>query len=118
MNQNEQRYAMDRVKQVTNQRAADLRKKFTKAPKEVTDEQRLLAIYEGDVLLKAKVSLDTTLREAYDFRRLRPKAIENTGDLEIAMKLLNEKAAVLKDEIMLGDGAKAVKLLKEWCQSC
>lgn len=115
MNQNQQRYAMQRVQQVLSQRAADLRKKFTKAPKEVTDEQKLSAIYEDDVHLKQNLALSTTLRDAYDFRRLRPEAIEDLTGSQKAIAELNDQAAAVRDEIMLGDEAKALKLIHQFC---
>jgi hypothetical protein len=115
MNQNQQRYAMQRVSQVLARRTTELRKKFTKTPKEVTDEQKLSAIYDGDVLLKRNMTLATTLREAYDFRRLRPEAIENLSGSQRALADLNDMAAAVRDEIMLGNETKALKLLHQFC---
>ena len=115
MNQNQQRYALDRVKRVLYQRQAELRKEFTKAPKEVTDEQKMDAIYEGRVHVKPNMTLATTLREAYDFRRLRPEAVEDLDGSQKVIAELNDQAALVNDEIMLGDEAKALKMLQEFC---
>lgn len=116
MDQNQKRYAMQGIDTSLTQKIDDLRVKHTKKAKVVSDGEKLNAIRNSDVYIKSYgVSLNTTLRDAFDFRRMAGADALDEAAFRKAKRAVEAAAAKVKDEIMLGDDKKAIALIRKFC---
>jgi hypothetical protein len=116
MDQNQKRYAMARVKEVLDVRAKELKVKFTSYVKEASDKAKLAAIRDMDVGLRGGAKLTMTLAEAFYFGDLAPAEVLDTDKYEKALAELNERAAKVKDLIMLGVSEDALVALNSFLE--
>ncbi|MCK9568794.1 hypothetical protein M0R72_07630 [Candidatus Pacearchaeota archaeon] len=116
MDQNQKLYAMARVKEVLETRTKELKVKFTSCVKEASDRAKLDAIRDNDVELRGGAKLTMTLAEAFYFGDLVPAEVLDADKYEKALAELNERAAKVKDRIMLGDSRIALQELQAFLE--
>jgi hypothetical protein len=116
MDQNQKRYAMNRVKEVLDAKTKELKSRLTTKAKEPTDKAKLEAIRFNDVELKSKAQLSTPLGQAFDFSSLEiPNEVDEDKYAKSLVELC-ERAAKVKDLIMLGDSNVAMKELQSFIE--
>lgn len=110
LNQEERRYALKRVDEITRERDERLRKKHIIKPKQLTDAQKKRQIIRGEASLShSGWTLSTPIGECYRFD-------EEGESLDMdayrsAKSALRKEAAVVSDAIVLGEAEEAKRLL-------
>lgn len=118
MDQSQRKYAMERVKELLQEKTTALRKKHLKASKPLTPEQKLQMIYNGtvDMVTRRKWTSTMLFIDAYDFKGLNGELVLDEKAFEKESIPLHRKAAAIRDQIMLGDTDTAIKLLEEFAK--
>lgn len=120
MNQNQQRYAMKRVDEISRARESLLRESHTHKAKAVTVKEKLHAIRRGEVdtdityQARQRITEKTTVISALDFSDFVPSDVFDEKAFRRDREKLRKEAAAVTDEIMLGDAAKAKSLLSKF----
>lgn len=116
MKQDQQRYAMERISKAVDAKIAACKARHMKPGNQPTTQEKLRAIRDGDAALRRHALLSWKLDDAFDFSELtRPDALD-VKPFEREAASIRERAAKIKDEIMLGDSQKAIKLIREFCK--
>ena len=115
MNQNQQRYAMARIEEALKVKLDAVRDKHTKPAKTASDKEKIDAIRNGDAELNCRINLRAPLQDAYDFSAVETVPVLDEAAYKKEAQALKERAAKVKDEIMLGDTKKAIQLLAKFC---
>ena len=117
MKRDQQRYAMIRIDEALRDKLGDARATHTTPVKQPTAMQKREAIKRGAVGLKRHGwSLSTPIEDCYSFDGLQGEATTDEAAYRKEARKLRERASKVKDEIMLGDEAKALKLIREFCK--
>lgn len=111
LNQEERRYALRRVDEITKAREERLREKHTKPVKGLTAAEKLRQIQRGDAYrMSSGWNLSTPIGECYIFDSADKGELDNKAFRKDMAALRKEKAKV-GDAIVLGDAEEAKKLL-------
>lgn len=114
MNAAQRKYALERVTQIEGARVAALRDRMTTPAKSISKEERVRLVVSG----KVKVRKDLTqwpyhTDDAFDFSQYSwDKKVSPDFDDEAAK--IKERASSVRDMIMLGDAAEALRLLNDF----
>lgn len=118
MDQNQKRYAMQRIEQSMNSKVDAAKDKHSKKTKGVSDTDKVQAVRNGNVSLKypsSRITLKTTVADAFDFSDLEPRDVLDVAAFKKEERAIRSAASKVKDEIMLGDGKKAIALIRKFC---
>jgi hypothetical protein len=115
MKQSEQRYAMNRLQEVFQQACRDLKAKHTKPQEEPSTKEKLRALQQWKVDFKRSADLLTPVGQAFDFSVLSQGETLDQKALEKDMRTLRKVYGLVRDEVMLGDEAKAKNLIRSFC---
>ena len=113
MDKEQRKYAMQRVEQAVNLMTAAIRAKYTTIPKEVSAEQKLEAIRNGDFNLLPGVTLSTPIGKAFKFHYLKPEPVADEERIEAEIRKIKVEAGKIKDDIMLGEDLSTLNKLCE-----
>jgi hypothetical protein len=113
----QKRYALSRIAQEVERRTKALKLRCTTKPKGASAKQKLCAVRCGDVNLRYGISLETRLKDAYDFRDLEASERFNQKMYDQEAAKIQSGADVVRDEIMLGDEKEALALIRKFCRS-
>lgn len=113
----QRKYAMGRISEISTAKLIEVRKRCTTEGSGPTDWVKLRAIRDYNVELLRDVTLDTPLREAFDFSDLSPEDVVDEENLHDAQESIRAQVAVVKDAVMFADATEALRLLKEFAES-
>ena len=121
MNQQQRKYAMQRVTDIKDEKISALQTRYTKKGKSLTWAERIRLIRKGLVKLKANQSINELfwhnqgeIEHVFDFSKY-----EYTDTLDEKLFTLGQDRILKKftkiiDEIMLGDAKEAMKLIRDF----
>lgn len=114
MNQEQKRYALNRINEVKSQKIGEAREKFRIKAVRLSYEERFNLIYAGKVKLlpRTEISQYTDLSNAYDFSKYETPDGFKPPFIEVE-KTINKLSNDARDQIMLGDCAEAIELIKQ-----
>ena len=113
-------YALRRLSQITDAKRTKVRKKFTTPAKPPTVAEVIRKIKSGKLVLAPHVCVDRavqsgdTLRNLFDLDLY--SKVEHKG-LSEALVEIDAEEVRLRDKLMLGDCAEALKLLEDYSKS-
>lgn len=108
MNQQERKYAIERVTSITNAKIKSITDTYTIPAVRFTTEEKVAKIQKGEYTLSANPSR-YGLDGAFDFGE-KGAYLSDEGK-ELQQKVFNASSK-LKDEIMLGDSKVALELIR------
>lgn len=114
MNQMQKTYAMNRVNEIAGQRRVKSQNKHTTKTKYLALDKRLSLIRTGKVKLNAKCNAGTnnpSITVAFDFSKYENKGSIDWDKVSKEMEPIEEECLRIKDQIMLGDEAEALKMI-------
>lgn len=116
MNKSEKDYAFKRVSSICRRKESAIKSKFPKANICLTKREKVASIKSGKAKLKKNIDYSSYRLEIEDVFEWPKKAdIENAKKLvNIEISSLHKHTTKVKDEIMLGDEEKALKLIREF----
>lgn len=117
MNQNQQRYAMQRVREIGDVKRKKLKEKHTKTKPNPTDKQLLRLLKQGEFEVKRRthnLTLKTPLRDAITFYLDDIDVDLDEKSYKKDSEILRKSIGVVTDAIMLGDSDNATSLLKKF----
>jgi hypothetical protein len=118
MNQQQAKYSVERVNNVLARRLEELRKEYTVQAKPLSDAEIVTLIITEQVEIKADFKRASDhygfrVSDLFDLSKHTWSQHMRDGFVE-AEAALKAQAARVKDEIMLGDNAQALALLREF----
>ncbi|GEM_PF-6608821 len=118
MNQQQTKYTLSRVDAVESRKLLELKKEYTVPAKIITHEEAQQLILKKKVPLKAVSNTESfdsysRLRDFFDFSKFHYGESFKDGYAE-AVDALKSQANRVRDEIVLGDNAQALALLREF----
>lgn len=120
MNQNQRKYANERVIQIFERKLSELRMKHTDEGKTLTEEERAKLIRSGKVKLRSdykKIDRYSKVVDAFDFSKYETGRRIHTDKIEVEKKKIVALRDKTLDEIMLGASEEAKKLIVEFEKS-
>ncbi|MFG1395889.1 hypothetical protein [Roseixanthobacter pseudopolyaromaticivorans] len=117
MNQQQRKYALERVDQITRKKIDDLRVKFRVEGRVITDERRAELVRTGKVKLRSEdtpISSYTRVMDAFDFSKYEWSAGPDPVRFNPAKAEVEASSQKVRDRIMLGDTEEALLLLEEF----
>jgi len=120
MNQTQKKYALERIDILTIQKLKKLRTKYTRQSKSLTNKERYNLIKAGKVPMRSEKEFDKfnyqkdRVNNVFVFSKYEWDTTLNTKEYNPRKeKILNESQKI-KDQIMLGDAEKALKMIQEF----
>ena len=117
MNQQQRKYAKERIESLVLERLGAINKKHTAPAVTLTKEQRFKAFKKGEYKIKPgvkpEISNYTAVSDIIDFNGERKSASNHIKINEITKKINLEHQKIM-DELMLGDCEKALELIKKF----
>jgi hypothetical protein len=134
MSQVEQKYAKERIEKLLNSSLATLREKYTTPGKCPDDDELWDYILSGKAKLNRRLELKScrrwengrsievpqlpSMETAFGLSRFFTREKVDYKKLDPRRDMLREAATAAVDEIMLGDGSKAMKAIAEFVKVC
>lgn len=116
MNISQQKYARNRIQEILQIKLKALKATHTKKVKKIPDSAKLTAVREGWANLKRNATLQTRIIDAYIFVDMEDAGEElDQKAYDKADAYVRAEAARILDELMLGDGDKALLLVRKFC---
>ncbi len=117
MNQQQVKYTIDRINSIERQRTEALRLEYLVPAKFITDEDIIQLIKTGAVTFRSDIKRDRhgylQVTDIFDLSEHTWHQHQRAG-WEEAVAELKAQASRVRDEVMLGDNAEALRLLKEF----
>lgn len=117
MNQQQRKYARERVGVICAKKERELRKKHTTESVRLSRHERFKAFKNGDYTIKKGVSQEITsytdVMDIVDFKGEKKEKVNETA-LQKDLASVREQANNIVDQIMLGDAEEAMKLIEEF----
>jgi hypothetical protein len=118
MNQQQAKYSVERVNTLLSRKLEELRKEYTVQAQPLSDAEIVELIVTGKVGIKADFKRASShygfqVSDLFDLSKHTWSQHMRDGYVE-AEAALKAQAAKVKDEIMLGDNAQALALLREF----
>lgn len=116
MNQQQAKYTIARIDQLEARKLEELRKACTTPAKRLSSHERADLIRKGKVKLRADctdINYHTDVVNAFDFSK-HEWSERLSDDHEARAAAVKAQASRVRDEVMLGDNAEALKLLREF----
>lgn len=116
MTKSEKDYALKRVRDICRDKESAIKEKYPKTNKRLTNKEKVALIKSGKATLKKDIDYAPYRLEINDiFEWPVNNKIEKTlAQMNKEISSLNKHAIKVKDEIMLGDNARALKLIREF----
>ena len=114
MNLTQKKYAMDRVNSIIIGKENELRLQCEGMEYEPSNKEMIREINYGNVSLKRGCKITDTLLDAFDFSDILGKTLFDKAKWNKLCTPFRKKAGKVRDEIMLGNEAKALVLIKEF----
>ena len=119
MNQTKTKYALERVNQIFNAKLDRIRTDCTKGEDGPSVEMRATLIKQGKVKIKpsvTKINKYTDVCEVFDFSKFETKTVFDEKKYNEKVNKLTIEMETIKDEIVLGDEEKALRLLEKFSE--
>lgn len=119
MNQNQKKYAMNRIEVLASIKIREAESRFTSKKVEITNEEKYRLIASGKVKIFSyeKVSRNhyssPDLYPSFDFSAYEKPAKLDESKFNPIKEKVSKLATEAKDQIMLGDCEEALKLIKQ-----
>jgi len=112
----QQKYAAHRVRTELKAKLSQIRQRHA-ATATLSAAEMLDAILDRDAVLRPDATLSTALADAFDFSRVQADVSMATPGSELALDLaaMELRATNILDEVMLGDAATALRLVRTFC---
>ena len=117
MNQQQRKYAKERVSAIHRRREMALKQEHTTSATKISREQKTKLVRQGKVKLKTGISCISSHDYAlsvFDFSKYESPAVVNERALSKALSALTSELNKVTDEIMLGDEKKALELISKF----
>lgn len=114
MNQQQRKYALERVGIITRQKMEEARVKYTTPEVSLSVEERKTALREGRFKIKDEIPPYPRYRDLSHWIEFVDErdAYVDQGALDQSCKMIRNEGNRIKDEIMLGDSEEALKAIK------
>ena len=117
MNQQQRKYARERVEQIFKSASDDLRKKHTTQAVRLTEKQKIAALKKGEFkVLNTARNRCGYLSEFVSFDAEKEKTV--SIELNPALKKLENKKNAVLDKIMLAESEEALKAIEKFQSDC
>ena len=112
MNQEQRKYAIERVNGIRERKFGDALKRYTKEGKVLSDVEKVELVRSHKVSLKGEAYAYTDIKYAFDFSKFERDSKTDAVALDKAKAQIIAAANRIKDKIMLGDAEEALALIE------
>lgn len=117
MNQTQKNYAIERLNNIVKTKREAIEERHTTPAIRLSDSERFIAFKKGEYTVRTdvekRITPYTDVMSIVRFKAEKPKKIDQKA-ISTEVKKLEKEAAALRDELMLGDGDKALELIKKF----
>ena len=111
MRQDQIKYARERITAVREARLDEAKNRCTVAQTVLSDSQKIRAIRDGEAYLKSSVKASDTIGTAFNFTNVTKVATLDGDAYKKLADPIRKKAAEALDQLILGNGEDALKLI-------
>lgn len=115
MNQQKQKYALERVQGIYAQKVEEIENKYTTPDVTLTKEERCKLLKSGTIKVKKGITrIDTwsDVMDVFDFSKHESEGERDNKKIDTEVTKLRIEYNKVRDEIVLGDEEEALKLIQ------